>query len=88
MILLDKIMISCKQATYLHEKRKEGKIDAMERFGLWVHLLYCRFCKLFILQVEQLETATRKFHQNTDRFHLSPERKAEIQKAFNEKLKS
>jgi predicted anti-sigma-YlaC factor YlaD len=86
MILIDKILINCKQATYLHEKKKEGKLDAMERFGLWVHLLYCKFCRLFIKQVEQLESATRKFYQNTERFNLTPERKAEIQKAFDDKL--
>ena len=84
MILIDKIMISCKQATYLHEKKKEGKLDLAERFGLWVHLLYCKFCNLFIKQVEQLESAARKFYQNTTSYHLSSERKAGLQKAFDE----
>lgn len=86
MILIDKIAISCKQATYLHEKRKEGKLDNTERFGLWLHLLYCKFCRLFIRQVEQIESVTRGFYQNTGHIHLSPERKADLQKAFDEKL--
>jgi hypothetical protein len=55
----------------------------MERFGLWFHLLYCKFCKLFIRQVEQLESATRKFYQNTERFHLSAERKAGMKRALD-----
>ena len=87
MILIDKILISCKQATYLHEKKKEGKLDAPEKFGLWVHLLCCKFCRLFIKQVEQLEASTRRFYQNDQAFHLSPSRKAELKKAFDEQLK-
>ena len=86
MILFDKIMISCKQATYLHEKRKEGKLDGMEKFGLWVHLVYCRFCALFIKQMAQIEVAANRFYQNTERFNLSDKRKAEIKKAFDEQL--
>ena len=87
MILIDKILISCRQATYLHEKKKEGKLDAAERFGLWVHLLYCKFCRLFIKQVEQLETSARRLNSNGPAFHLSSDRKAELKKAFDEKLR-
>jgi len=87
MSFLNKIMISCKQATYLYEKKKEGKLDAPERFGLWVHLLYCRFCRLFIRQVEQIESAAHKFYQNTERFRLPGDKKVALQKAFDEELK-
>ena len=88
MSILNTIAISCKQATCLHEKKNEGKLDAMEGFGLWVHLLYCRFCKLFIKQVEILETASHKLNQTAEtKFHLTPTRKAELRKAFEEELK-
>ena len=88
MSILNKIAISCKQATYLHEKKKEGKLDGAERFGLWFHLLYCKFCKLFIKQTELLQSATHKLLQTAEtKFHLSPSRKTELQKAFEEELK-
>ena len=88
MSILNKIVISCKQATYLHEKKKEGKLDGMEGFGLWLHLLYCKFCKLFIKQSEFLQTATHKLYQTAEpKFHLAPTRKAQLQKAFDEELK-
>jgi hypothetical protein len=88
MSFLSKIAISCKQATYLHEKRREGKLDALEGLGLWIHLLYCRFCKLFIKQVQLLETASHKLYQTAEtKFHLTPNRKAELQKAFEKELK-
>ena len=82
----DKILIGCKQATYLHEKRKEGKLGLVEGMGLAIHLLYCSFCKLFIKQIEQLETYTKQYQQIQEN-KFSPSRKAELQKAFNEALK-
>lgn len=88
MSMLNKIMISCKQASYLHEKKVEGKLDSAERLGLWIHLLYCRFCRRFIKQVELLKAEAHKFYHTAEqRFHLSPTRKAELQKAFDEQLK-
>lgn len=87
MILVEKIVISCKQATYLHEKKKEGKLDGIERFGLWFHLLYCKFCKLFVKQVEQIESMARKFYKRNENLHLSDTRKSEMQKAFDTELK-
>ena len=88
MSMLGKILISCKQASYLHEKKREGKLDTAEGLGLFIHLLYCRFCRQFVKQVELLERSSRKLFQSAEqRFHLSSIRKAELQKAFNEELK-
>lgn len=86
MILIDKIMISCKQATYLHEKKKEVKLDGLEHLGLWIHLLYCKFCSRFIKQVELIEAATRKFYKQEESLHLPAERKEALKKAFEETL--
>jgi hypothetical protein len=88
MSILNKMIISCKEATYLHQKKQEGKLQRMERFGMWFHLLYCKFCKLFIKQVEILETASHKLRQTAEtKFHLTPTRKAQLQKAFEEELR-
>ncbi len=84
----NKILICCKQATYLHEKQREGKLRFFERMGLAIHLLYCSFCKLFIKQIEQLETCTKQYQQiqeNKNKFSSS--RKAELQKVLNEAMK-
>ena len=87
MSMLNKIKISCKEASYLHEKKMDGKLNATEAFGLWVHLLYCRFCRQFVKQVELLKSQTHKFYQTAEqRFHLSPTKKAQLQKVFDEQL--
>jgi hypothetical protein len=86
MILLHKIVISCKQATLLHEKMKEGKLDAPERFGLWIHLLYCKFCKRFIQQMQKLEASMHHYAQNAEKLQLTPQAKASMKKAFTKEL--
>lgn len=57
---MSKLFINCRQATYLHEQKKEGKLSLAERFGLWLHLLYCGICRLFVKQVEEVEQVSRK----------------------------
>lgn len=57
---MSKLFINCRQATYLHEQKKEGKLSLAERFGLWLHLLYCGICRLFVKQVEEVEQACGK----------------------------
>ena len=87
MSLFNKLFIQCKEASYLHQKKQEGQLDVPERFGLWFHLLYCKFCRQFVKQVELIESAAHKFYQSAEqRFHLTPARKAELQKAFDEQL--
>lgn len=53
--LLSAFKMSCKQATYLHEKKKEGKITFTETIGLKIHLLYCSLCRMFFKQIDELE---------------------------------
>jgi hypothetical protein len=82
MSFFDKIWIGCKQATYLNEKKKEGKLSSAEGLGLWIHLLYCSFCKLFFRQMEFLERRVKRMPEN--RFSLSEERKASMKKTIEE----
>ena len=77
--------MNCHDATYLHEKKKEGKISVWERFGLWFHLLYCKFCNLFFRQVSQLENASK--HLEESKVSLTPAAKATIQKSLDEEMK-
>jgi len=88
MSLLQKIAINCQRATYLHEKNREGKLDAMERLGLWIHLLYCKFCKAFFKQIDVIETSSKKLSDNpAPSSGLSDSKKTALQKAFDEQLK-
>ena len=88
MSVFKKIAINCQQATYLHEKKREGKLSVLDRIGLWVHLLYCKFCSAFFKQLDVLEKSVKNIPDNVSHAHgLSDLKKAEIQKVFNEHLK-
>lgn len=47
--------MTCREATYLHEQKKEGKLTFGQRLSLGFHLLICHLCRLFVKQVTQLE---------------------------------
>ena len=52
-----KLRITCKEATYLIVKKEDGKLGLSKRMELFVHLLYCSFCKLFKKQNNILSKA-------------------------------
>jgi hypothetical protein len=76
---MSKLFINCRQATYLHEQKKEGKLSLAERFGLWLHLLYCGICRLFVKQVEEVEQACGK---------VAASEKAQMPEAAKQRLTS
>jgi len=40
-------MIKCKENTERIVKSQYGKLSRWERFGMFIHLLYCKACRLF-----------------------------------------
>ncbi len=61
MTIIDALKMNCRQATLLSEKKKEGKITAMEKFGLWWHtVVVCKFCRLFFKQTDLIGDAIGK----------------------------
>jgi hypothetical protein len=57
--LFDTFKMSCRDATYLHGKQKEGKLSFSEMIGLRIHLLYCGLCRLFFKQLDVLEQQSK-----------------------------
>ena len=55
MNLLETFIVSCKQATFLHTKKGEGKLSFAEKTGLKLHLLFCSICRMFFTQIDELE---------------------------------
>jgi hypothetical protein len=53
--LFDTFKMTCRDVTYLHEKKKEGKLSFGEMIGMRLHLLYCGLCRLFFKQLDGLE---------------------------------
>lgn len=60
MSLLTTLLMTCKDATYLHTKRCEGKLSFSERLGLRMHLLICSLCAKFFEQADELEKCTHQ----------------------------
>lgn len=76
--------MTCKEATYLHEIKKEGKLTLSQRVGLWVHLLYCNLCRRFVKQTDILSKQVKELSNNTGT--LSPDAKQKMQQAINNGL--
>ncbi|HRG87934.1 MAG TPA: hypothetical protein PLW44_02875 [Chitinophagales bacterium] len=76
--------MTCKEATYLHEIKKEGKLTLSQRVGLWVHLLYCNLCRRFVKQTDVLSKQVKELSNNTGT--LSPDAKQKMQQAINNGL--
>jgi hypothetical protein len=51
----DTFKMTCRDVTYLHEKKREGKLSFAEMIGMRLHLLYCKLCRLFFKQLDGLE---------------------------------
>ena len=87
MTIIDVLKMNCRQATLLSEKQKEGKISAMEKFGLWWHtVVVCKFCRLFFKQTDLLAKAGAKAASEV-RAELDAAKKEELKRLLSEEVK-
>ena len=77
--------MNCAEAGLLCEKKRESKLGIFERFGLWLHLAYCSFCRLFISQSEIISEQTKKL--NNPSLTLDASKKEKMQETLNKKMK-
>lgn len=80
-----KLFITCKEATYLHTQHQEGQLSCIQRFSLWLHLLFCGICRLFFRQMAIIEKAGKSFGQSPSR-HLSAEVKHRLQQMLDNEV--
>ena len=84
------LLLNCREATAFVEKKRDGKLTLSENLGLSFHLFVCGVCKLFYLQVAQIDKMVQLFSQKIEKdetiWTLEPSRKASISKAFEEEL--
>ena len=76
---MNKIMLSCKKATELVERKHENKLSFQEGFQLNLHLLMCKTCNAYEKQSKLLNKALSKFFRN--------ENASETELLKNEELK-
>lgn len=59
-------MLSCREVTRLVSERQERSLSVKERLALQMHVVVCRACKNFSLQVPFLSQAMRGYAQRVD----------------------
>lgn len=79
---MNKIMLSCKKATELVERKHENKLSFKEGFQLNLHLLMCKTCNAYEKQSKLLNKALGQFFKNKD----EPEKKLIINEQLKEKI--
>lgn len=88
MNLFQALKMTCKDASFLHEKMREGKLSFAELLGLRLHLLYCRLCRMFFKQLDELEKHTHRFSQSEKtNASLAASSKEKMKQAFEHELK-
>lgn len=88
MNLFQAVKMSCREATYLHGKEKEGKLSFSESLGLKIHLMYCSLCRLFFNQLDELEEHAHIFsHSHQSNTTLDNAIKEKMSIALQEELK-
>ena len=91
MALKEKILLNCEGATALVEKQCEKKLSFTERIGLWIHMAYCGFCKLFYKQSKILDDSAKAYADRVSSeqktYKLNPEFKVKLNEAFDTELK-
>jgi hypothetical protein len=79
--MMQKIMLSCKQATFLSANKGHKKMKWLQLMQHEMHLLVCKHCKLFDKQSQQIDKAINKVHSHHSlpaNEHLSTEKKSNI----------
>lgn len=79
------LMISCRKATELTEKKLAGELHLIERIQLSIHRSLCSACKLYGQQAGLLDKWLRKDAQNNDK-NRSGEFAQDTSSALEEKI--
>lgn len=80
------LMISCKKAAELTEKKLLGNISAMESFQLSIHRALCKACRRYGVQSSEID-AFLKEHYSGANFDEQPDIEALKQK-IKEQIKN
>jgi hypothetical protein len=78
--------ITCKEASFLINKKQEASISIIEKLQLSVHLFYCKACTRFYKQTNVLlKLLSKKINQNAPTT-LSTSKKESIQKVLSKAI--
>lgn len=88
--LMDKLMLTCKQATFFSSIRNIRKLKLVRHIQLKLHLMACPACREFDKQSLFIDQSLLEFHKNNhlqSEENLSKEKKSQIKIAVNQRIK-
>ena len=88
--LMYKIMLTCKQATFLSSIRSFQKLKFVHRIQLKLHFMACKTCHDFDHQSQIIDRSMVNFYQNTNfqsEESLSEEKISQIKETVNQHIK-
>jgi hypothetical protein len=77
-----RLLIHCKEATLLATKKEFEALSGVQKTKLMVHLLFCKYCKRFIVQSNRIALAARQSKErlfNKPTYFLSEDAKLRLQ---------
>ena len=73
------MMITCEQASFLIDKEQYTLLSAKEKFNLRMHLLTCKFCRLYKIESHLINNEIKRVVTfNEAEIRLSDEQKSRI----------
>lgn len=86
---MDKIMLTCDEATLLATQDSIDKINGIKKVQLRMHLMGCKFCRTFVEQSEMISEQLQKEKEiNPDelKLHLTVIQKDRIMSSIKNNL--
>ena len=80
-------MTTCQKATQLIVKSSELKLSLGEKIALKFHLMFCKACKLFETQNEEMDKAFSDKNALQETTVLSDSKKNELEELMKNELK-
>lgn len=89
MTLMDKMFLSCKDATYYISVKKFKPMGSLRKLQLKIHLMMCKHCYQFNKQNELIDKGLINFSEQQTKIaqnELSSEKKSELKNTVQERL--
>ena len=77
----------CKDATYLMTKAEHDQLSFSEKFLLQFHMLTCKYCRRFKVQIEKIQSLIRKGFQS-NQVELSSQKKQALNQLITKNLEN
>ncbi len=77
--IMMKMMITCKEASFLIDKSQYTDLSFKEKFNLKLHLFTCKFCRLYNVESKLINEKIQKIYKIKEyNYKLSDEQKQRI----------